>query len=66
MEASQQDSCSQLTTSLPGNLGEVFLQEAGCFTLVVEMRCDLAQKAEAFGLAVAEALHKYNAEHLKS
>eukprot|EP00435_Cladocopium_sp_Y103_P060626 s376_g22.t1 len=37
------------------NLGEVFQQEAKCFTLVIEMRCDLAPRAEAFGLAIAEA-----------
>lgn len=44
------------------DLGEVFQREAKCFTLVIEMRCDLAPRAEAFGLAIAEALHKYSAE----
>lgn len=46
------------------NLGEVFQAEAKNFTLVVEMRCDLAPKAEQFGVAIAEALHKYNAKYV--
>lgn len=54
--------CGWMGESQPGDLGEVFQREAKCFTLVIEMRCDLAPRAEAFGLAIAEALHKYSAE----
>ncbi|CAJ1344622.1 unnamed protein product [Effrenium voratum] len=41
-----------------GQLGEVFAR-SGCFTLVVEMRCDLVKHAEKLGAAVAEALRQY-------
>ncbi|CAK9045592.1 unnamed protein product [Durusdinium trenchii] len=42
-------------------LGDEFCKEAGCFTLVIEMRCDLVKSAEAFGTAIAEALRRYTA-----
>eukprot|EP00440_Ansanella_granifera_P070937 gb/GFBE01076990.1/.p1 GENE.gb/GFBE01076990.1/~~gb/GFBE01076990.1/.p1 ORF type:complete len:357 (+),score=65.78 gb/GFBE01076990.1/:1-1071(+) len=45
-----------------GRLGEEFLEQAGCFTAVVEMRNDRVQDAAAFGLAIAEALFEYAKE----
>jgi len=42
-----------------GNLGEEFMEEDGCFTLIAEMRNDRVSDAAAFGLAVAEALSAY-------
>lgn len=42
-----------------GNQGAQFLQQAGAFTLVVELRLDRVPDAEAFGVAVAEGLRAF-------
>jgi hypothetical protein len=42
-----------------GNLGAEFLRETGTFTAVVEVRDDLAPRADAFGAAVAAGIMGY-------